>query len=208
MLRKSPLRAIVMLALLLGVLSLAAFPRLHAAAAPAAVTQGDVEAILHAGFTAGQDAILARTDQVVGAPVAESNRAAIDFFVPGTPHYCVDDWHLLRLTVINVVDGVVFFTRDQAIADLQLQTLSFTMDEVSVPITQTPITQLSAADQQLFGLPGPAFLYTAGSVFSPGALGVGPHIARFTIIDPVFGFFHTFEPFVVDASGTGACLQA
>ena len=208
MLRKLILKGAVALALLLGVFSFAAFPRLHATAAPAPVTRGDAAAILRAGFTAGQDAILVHAHQTLGAPVVGLNRAAIDFFTPGPPHFCVDDWHVLRLTVANVVDGVVFFTKDQAIADLQQETLIFTMDGTSVPASQTPITQLNVADQQLFGLPGPAFLYTTGSIFAPSALGVGPHEATFTITDPVFGFFHTYEDFVVDASRTGACLQA
>jgi len=171
------------------------------------VTYGDVQAILHAGFTAGQDAILLHAHQALGAPVEDWNRAAISFFVPGTPHYCVDDWHLLRLTVANSVDNVVFSTKEQVIADLEQTTIAFSMDGVSVPATQTPITHLSAADQQLFGLPGPTFLFTTGSFFSPSALGVGVHRADFSITDPVFGFFHSYEDLVVDASGTGACLQ-
>src|SRR5215472_4105000 len=157
MFRKLLLRGAIVLALLLGVLAFAAFPRSHVRAAPAPVTYGDVEAILHAGFTAGQDAILIHASQALGAPVEDASRAAIDFFTPGpTPHFCMDDWHLLRLTDANSVDGVPFF-----------------MDGAQVSTTQTPITHLSVADQQLFGLPGPTFLFTTGSIFSPSDLSVG-----------------------------------
>jgi hypothetical protein len=207
MFRKLILTGAFVLALLVGVLSFAAFPRSHAAAAPAPVTYGDIQAILHAGFTAGQDAILVHAHQALGAPVEDYSRAAIDFFTPVPPHFCVDDWHLLRLTAINDVDGVFFFTKEQAIADLQQTTVTFTMDGASVSTIQTPITKLNADDQRLFGLPGPAVLFTTGSIFSPGALGVGPHQAEFSIDDPTFGFFQTYEDFVVDASQTGACLQ-
>src|SRR5215472_212337 len=148
MFRKLLLRGAIVLALLLGVLAFAAFPRSHVRAAPAPVTYGDVEAILHAGFTAGQDAILIHASQALGAPVEDYSRAAINFFTPGPPpHFCVDDWHLMRLTVANSVDGVLFFTKEQVVADLQQTTITFTMDFVSVPTTQTPITHLSAADQ-------------------------------------------------------------
>src|SRR5215470_17503068 len=101
MFRKLLFKAALALALLLGILSVAAFPRSHVAAAPALVTYGDVQAILQAGFTAGQDAILVHASQALGAPVEDASRAAIDFFTPGPPHFCVEDWHLLRLTVAN-----------------------------------------------------------------------------------------------------------
>lgn len=208
MVRKKLLTAIVAVVLVAGGLSFVMYPRMHVAAAPAPVTYGDIQAILRAGFTGGQDAILVHATQALGAPVEDYSRATIDFFTPDVPHFCVDDWHLLRLFSANSVDGVVFFTREQAITDLQQQTLTFTMDGAPVSAIQTPITQLSVADQQLFGLPGPTFFYQEGSIFSPGALSVGSHIARLTITDPVFGRFHTFEPFVVDPSGTGACLRA
>src|SRR5215467_6600572 len=109
MFRKLLLRGAIVLALLLGVLTFALAPRSHVRAAPAPVTYGDVQAILRAGFTAGQDAILVHASQALGAPVEDSSRAAIDFFTPGPPHFCVDDWHLLRLTLADVVDGVDFF---------------------------------------------------------------------------------------------------
>jgi hypothetical protein len=207
MVRKLLFKGAIVLALLLGVLSFVAFPRSHAAAAPGPVTRGDVEAILHAGFTDGQAALLVHASQALGAPVEDLSRAAIDFFTPGPPHFCVDDWHLLRLTDANSVDGVLFFTKEQVVADLEQTTITFTLDFVSVSTTQTPISHLNTSDQQLFGLPGPTFLFTTGSIFSPGDLGVGAHRADFSIFDPAFGFFHSHEDFVVDASGTGACLQ-
>src|SRR5262249_32010706 len=75
--------AVLLSALAFTVLTRAYTPSAKAAQAP--VTHGDVEAILHAGFTAGQDAILVHAHQVLGAPVEEVSRAAIDFFTPGPP---------------------------------------------------------------------------------------------------------------------------
>ncbi len=65
----------------------------------------------------------------------------------GGTHYCVDDWHVVRITFINPVDNVIFFTKDQAIADLEATTTTLTLDGVTLPLTQTPIRMLNAADQ-------------------------------------------------------------
>lgn len=180
---------------------LGAFPR-HASAASGLVTKGDVEAILHSGsigFFHG-----AKT-----SPSAEDfPRAAITplSFHSGT-HYCVDDWHVVRITTINVVDNVIFFTKDQAIADLEATTVTLTLDGVTLPAIRTPIIILNAADQQRFGFPGPTFAFQAGSILSPAALSVGQHTAGVVATDPVFGTFQDSSTFTVDPSGTGICLQ-
>jgi hypothetical protein len=193
---------VLLSALALTILARAHTPTAHAA--PARVTQGDVEAIFHAGFTGG-NGILLHSHQVLGAPVADFPSAVLAFFNP-TQEFCVDDWHILRIGVSNSVDNDVFFTKEQAIADLQSTTITFTLDGTPLSTDQTPITQLSVADQKLFGLPGPTFGFQAASFFAPGAISVGMHVVETTITDPVFGSDHRSKTIFIDASGTGACL--
>lgn len=182
---------------------LVAFPR-HASAASGLVTKGDVEAILHSGsigFFHG------RTHGRIGPSAEDFPRAAITPLSSNNgTHYCVDDWHVVRITDINSVDNVFFFTKDQAIADLEATTITFTLDGVTLPAIRTPIIILNAADQQRFGFPGPTFAFQAGSILSPAALSVGDHTAGLVLTDPVFGTFQDSSTFTVDPSGTGICL--
>src|SRR6266702_3484548 len=179
---------------------LVAFPR-PASAASGLVTKGDVEAILHAG------SIMFFHENPVPGFVEDFPRAAITplSFNSGT-HYCVDDWHVVRITDINVVDNVFFFTNEQAIADLEATTITLTLDGVTLPVIRTPIIILNAADQQRFGFPGPAFAFQIGSILSPAALSVGNHTAGIVSTDPVFGLFQDSSTFTVDPSGTGIGL--
>ncbi|HET9920572.1 MAG TPA: hypothetical protein VFQ30_12060, partial [Ktedonobacteraceae bacterium] len=78
---------------------------------------------------------------------------------------------------------------------------------VPLPLTRTPIVKLNAADQQRFGLIGPAFSFQTGSILSPADLSVGDYTAGLVVTDPVFGTFTDSSTFTVDASGTGVCLQ-
>lgn len=182
---------------------LVAFPR-HASAATGLVTEGNVEAILHAGTSGGTP--IFHEHPVPGFD--DHSRAEISplSFNSGT-HFCVDDWHVLRIADINVVDNVFFFTNEQAIADLEATTTTLTLDGVTLPLTQTPIRMLNAADQQRLGLPGSWFWFLAGSILSPAALSVGNHTAGIVSTDPVFGFFQDNSTFTVDPSETGICLQ-
>lgn len=182
---------------------LVAFPR-HASAATGLVTEGNVEAILHANTSGG--GILFHEHPVPG--FEDYPRASITplSFHSGT-HYCVDDWHVVRIATYNGVDNVIFFTKDQAIADLADGTVTLTLDGVTLPVIRTPIIMLNAADQQRFGLPGPLFGFQAGSILSPAALSVGDHTVGIVATDPVFGAFQDSSTFTVDPSGTGICLQ-
>lgn len=189
--------------LLLSLVVFAFVPRSQASAASGLVTQGDVEAILHADPLG---AILFHEHPVPG--FEDFPRAAITplSFFNGT-HYCVDDWHVVRITDSLSVDNVFFFTKEQAIADLEANTVTLTLDGVTLPVTRTPITMLNTAQQQFFGLPGPTVQFQTGSILSPAALSVGDHTAGLFITDPVFGPFTDSSTFTVDPSGTGACLQ-
>ncbi len=137
--------------LLLSLVAVAFTPRSHATAASGRVTHGDVEAILHASFSGG--AILFHEHSVRG--FEDFPRAAITPLSSNTgTHYCVDDWHVVRITVINSVDNILIFTKQQAIAELEATTVTLTVDSVALPTVRTPITMLNAADQQRFDFPG------------------------------------------------------
>jgi hypothetical protein len=177
-------------------------PSAHAA--PARVTRGDVEAIFHAGFTGGSG-ILLHSHQVLGAPVRDVSSAVLAFFNP-VHEFCVDDWHLVRIGLSNSVDNDVFFTKEQAIADLQSTTVAFVLDSTPLTTDQTPISQMSAADQRLYGLPGPTFDFQAVSIFAPDALSSGTHLVEVTVTDPAFGSYHLSKTITLDASRAGACL--
>jgi hypothetical protein len=193
-----------LLVLLLSLLAFTFVPRSQASAASGSVTKGDVEAILHAVTSGG--GILFHEHPVVGfedypfaaiTPLSNHN---------GT-HYCVDDWHVVRIAIANSVDNVIFFTKEQVIADLEATTVTLTLDGVTLPAIRTPIIMLNAADQQRFGFPGPSFAFQTGSILSPEALSVGDHTAGLVVTDPVFGTFQDASTFTVDPSGTGVCLQ-
>jgi hypothetical protein len=190
--------------LLLSLVAFALVPGFHASAASGQVTKGDVEAILHTVANGG--AIFFHEHPVPG--FEDYPRAAITplSFHSGT-HYCVDDWHVVRIAYNNVVDNVFFFTKEQVIADLEATTVTLTLDGVTLPAIRTPIIMLNAAAQQRFDLPGPSFAFQTGSILSPEALSIGDHTAGLVITDPVFGPFQDSSTFTVDPSGTGVCLQ-
>lgn len=190
--------------LLLSLVVFALVPRTQASAASGRVTRGDVEAILHADPDGGSGGILFHAHPVPGfedyplaaiTPLSDHN---------GT-HFCVDDWHVERIVFFNIVDNVFFFTKEQAIADLEATTVTLTLDGVTLSTIRTSIHQLNAADQQRFGLPGPAFQFQTGSILSPTDLSVGDHTAGLVATDPVFGTITDSSTFTVDPSGTGAC---
>jgi len=194
-----------LLVLLLSLLAFTFVPRSQASAASGLVTKGDVEAILHAGTSGG--GIMFHEHPVPG--FEDFPRAAITplSFHSGT-HYCVDDWHVVRITFANFVDNVDFFTKEQAIADLEATTITLTLDGVTLPAIRTPIIMLNAGFwKQRFDLPGPGFAFQTVSILSPAALSVGDHTAGLVATDPVFGTFQDASTFTVDPSGTGACLQ-
>jgi hypothetical protein len=190
--------------LLLSLVVFAFVPGSQASAASGRVTKGDVEAILQTVTSGG--AILFHEHPVPG--FEDFPRAAITplSFHSGT-HYCVDDWHVVRIAISQGVDNVVFFTKEQVIADLEATTVTLTLDGLTLPAIRTPIIMLNAADQQRFGLPGPTFAFQTGNILSPAALSVGDHTDGLVVTDPVFGTFQDASTFTVDPSGTGICLQ-
>ena len=187
-------------------LFLAAFaPGSPASAASGRVTKGDVEAILYAP-TFGGGAIFLHKHPVPG--FEDFPRAAITpLSSTNGKQYCTDDWHVLRIAFLNGVDNVSVLTKEQAITELEGLTITLTLDGLLLPVIQTPIRMLNAADQQRLDLPGPGFAFQAGSILSPTALSAGTHTAGIVSTDPVYGTFQDSSTFIVDPSGTGVCLQ-
>jgi hypothetical protein len=179
-------------------------PGSHVSAASGRVTEGDVEAILHTVTSGG--GIIFHDHPVPG--FEDYPHAAITplSFHDGT-HYCVDDWHVVRIAFANFVDNVDFFTKEQAIADLEAITITLTLDGVTLPAIRTPIIMLNTAEQHRLGFPGPTFAFQTGSILSPAALSVGDHTAGLFATDPVFGTLEDNSTFTVDPSWTGVCLQ-
>ncbi len=194
-----------LLVLLLSLVVFTFVTRSQASAASGLVTKGDAEAILHALTSGG--GIIFHEHPVPG--FEDYPRAAITplSFHSGT-HYCVDDWHVVRIAISQGVDNDVFFTKEQAIADLEATTVTLTLDGVTLPAIRTPIIMLNAGFwKQRFDLPGPFFAFQTGSILSPAALSVGNHTVGLVVTDPVFGTFQDASTFTVDPSGTGVCLQ-
>jgi hypothetical protein len=192
--------------LLLSLIVFVFIPRSQASAASGLVTHGDVEKILHAGYTSTGCAPLFQVHPVPG--FEDCTRATIiPFNVGSVRHNCVDDWHIVRLIWITGVDNVDIFTKKQAVDELKGTTITLALDGVTLPTNQTPVTMLNTADQQRLGFPGPTFAFLTGSILSPADLSVGDHTAGFVANDPVFGTFQDSTTFTVDPSGTGVCLQ-
>jgi hypothetical protein len=192
--------------LLLFLIVFAFVPRSQASAASGLVTHGDVEAILHAGYPSTGCAPLFQAHPVPG--FEDCTRAAIiPFNIGSVRHYCVDDWHIVRFIYITGVDNVDIFTKKQAVDEAKGTTITLTLDGVTLPTIQMPVTMLNAADNQRLGLPGPTFAFLTGSILPPVALSVGDHTAGVVATDPVFGIFQDSSTFTVDPSGTGVCLQ-
>jgi hypothetical protein len=191
------------------ILSLVVFalpPGSQASAASGLVTQGDVEAILHAGYPSTGCAPLFQVHPVRG--FEDCTRATlIPFSDVSGRHYCVNDWHIVRLIWGTAIDNVYIFTKKQAIDELNGTTTALTLDGVTLPVTRTPVTMLNTADQKRLGFPGPTFAFMTGSILSPTALSVGDHTVGFVGNDPVFGSDQDSSTFTVDPSGTGSCLQ-
>lgn len=173
-----------------------------ASANPPRVTQGDVQALFQA-FENGGWAILLHSPPAQGAPADANIRGEIRPlpFHDGR-HYCVEDWHVILVAIVDGGDAT--FTHQDAQARLDPVTVSFTLDGVALPTTRTVIKPFLAPE--LFGLER-TYAFQEGRIMAPSDLSVGSHQLVATII------FSPGEPpevseitFFVDAPGTGVCL--
>jgi hypothetical protein len=106
--------------------------------------------------------------------------------------------------VLAIIDGGdASFTREEAEANLNSVTVSFTLDDAPLSTTRTDLrTALKPSlDPGLFGFEK-AWWFQEGRVMSPADLSVGSHqlvVVQSDEEDLSIEFF-------IDASGTGACL--
>jgi len=164
------------------------------------VTRGDVEAIFNTKLT-GCLAILVHTSLSPG-PVTtchDTPRARINPFIDQL-HYCVDDWHLITLALLDSV----------ANKDLVAQTTlaSYIDGALLTDTQQTPVKRVDpvwaqqTSGEQLVGV-------ATGQFMAPGVISVGSHTLRQVLVNvPLGALVDLSVTFFVDPSGTGICLVA
>jgi hypothetical protein len=198
MLRRRSVRLLLagalIIALLLGGVSFLVLPHLNAAAAHRSglVTRGDAEAIFNAALT-GCGAVAVNGNVHEGQPCEDAQRAQLRLIAPlPTQHYCVDDWHVIRVTDVE---------SSRAAADAFDAT--FVIDGQPLTTQRTPAKPVNPKDAAQFG-PGANYWVNVGAIVSPDALGVGLHTSHIEVFTPAPA--GTFDRvFAIDASGTGAC---
>ncbi len=191
----------------LGFLTISFFPRTHASAAPGLVTRGDAEAIFNAALT-GCAAVLAQGNLHEGQPCEDTQRAQLRLFAPlPTQHYCVDDWHVVRITVVfEVAPGDTNQGTRQKVDEF---TASFVLDGQPLDTSRTPAKPVTPPSASALGVTTPAYWANIGTLLPPEALGVGSHSSHVETFDPSTNTTSVFDSvFVIDPSGTGACLQS
>jgi hypothetical protein len=147
---------------------------------PRRITRGDAEAVLNAAGTGGR--VILRNGQTTEAAPADflGSHGSIRPF-SGSPwdgrHFCAEDWHVILIAWID--GGDASFGRQQAQANLDPVTNTFTLDGATLAMTRTPIKP--ALNPQGFGLER-AWYFQEGRVMSPEDLSVGQHqlSVRFT----------------------------
>ena len=152
------------------------------------VTKSDVIRILYGGAKANT---MKDYQRAAITPLASHNGA----------HFCVNDWHLVRVGLGENIDYVTTFTKDQVIDDLKSYNVTLYLDGVVLPSKHAPLFTTIAADGTKI------WWIQYGSILAPADISVGDHTASVLFSNPTYGDdFHT-STFTVDASGTGACLQ-
>lgn len=181
-----------------SVLSFVVFPHQQAhATPPSVVTRGDAEVIFNAAYT-GCGAIMAQGNLHEGQPCEDWLRAQLRLFADlPTQHYCVDDWHVDRITDVET-------SRESAPAF----DATFTIDGQPLATQRTPVKPVNPNNQAAFVAqfgPGTYYWVNVGTILPPSALGVGIHTSHFEAFAPsgTQTFDRTFE---IVAIGTGACL--
>lgn len=167
---------------------------------PSKVTKGDAQAVLNAAPNAGR--VIQRQEIVrFNTPADPELRATIRPFSGSAfngRHYCVEDWHVI--VVAEIAFGDHSFSEQDAIAELNPITLTFTLDDAELPASRGPIKR--------FLDPAPfdkAYYFQQGALLSPSDLSVGSHSVSYTEVSPI-GEFEDSITFFIDPPGQGACL--
>ena len=166
---------------------------------PSRVTRGDAQAVLNAFPNAGR---IIRSHKIVETTPADPElKASIRPFSGSTfdgRHYCVEDWHVI--VVAEIAGGDNSFSHQDAAAELNPITLTFTLDGAELPTNRGPVKR--------FLDPAPldkAYFFQQGALLSPSDLSVGSHSVSYTEDSPS-GHFESSITFFIDPAGQGACL--
>jgi hypothetical protein len=115
-------------------------------------------------------------------------------------HFCVDDWHIVRVSDGESTDSVT--TKKQVITDLNRTKVTLYLDGVVISSLRSNIFTTTAGDGSTI------WWFQSGSILSPRAISVGEHTAGVLFSDPA-SYPDEFDTstFTVDSSRTGACLE-
>ena len=171
---------------------------------PSRVTRGDAQAVLNAFPNAGR---IIRRNEVVrfNTPADPEVRATIRPFsgsIFDGRHYCVEDWHVI--VVAEIAGGDHSFSEQDARAELNPITLTFTLDGAELPTDRGPIKRFLDPSSFEEGWEE-AYFFQQGALLSPSDLSAGSHSVSYTEDSPL-GHFEDSITFFIDPAGQGACL--
>lgn len=169
----------------------------------ARITRGDAQAVFEA-FGGGGRAILQHSGEAEGAPADFlGTHGAIRPFAPWDGrHFCADDWHVI--VIADVEGGDASFKKQDAEDVISRLTIGFVLDGVPLPTTRTAVKRFHDPGQ--FNL-DEAYYVQQGRLMAPADLAVGPHRLECQMTLDGQPVFQNTINFVVDASGTGACIH-
>jgi hypothetical protein len=157
------------------------------------IGRGRAEAVFHAGVTGGF--------RGRGAPNDPDLEVAILPVLPDGRRYCVEDFHVLVMTLIvdEANDGVTSVGKAKKLFAPTVMT--FVLDGEPFETTRLPVKPF------LKEKPAKAYVLVQGRVVAPGEPAAGSHTLTVTVEnDPVVPGVQVFtSQFFIDAAGTGAC---
>jgi hypothetical protein len=157
------------------------------------IGRGKAEAVFHAGVTGGS--------RGQGSPNDPDFQVAILPILPSGRRYCVEDFHVLAMTLFltEADDGVRNVGEAKKL--FAPTVMSFVLDGEPLETTRLPVKPF------LKLAPAKASILVQGRVVAPGEPPAGSHALTVTIEnDPVVPEVQVnTTQFFIDAAGTGAC---
>ena len=171
------------------------------------LSKGDVEGFLRA-FNTGGLAIRANAPGQGVLDGAPSGTGPAGGVIRGNPffdgrHYCVDDWHVALVSTYDA--DFKPFTLNQARADFEKITVELYLDGVLLTTTRTPVTAAIFNDNASGEIA--VYAINEGTLFAPGAIGVGAHTFRDRVSFEGVPFSDRTITFYVDPSGSPSCCH-
>jgi hypothetical protein len=164
------------------------------------VTRGDAEAIFQGAFNGGW-AVRLHSDNLAGAPA--------DFLADSLArlnngrHYCVLDWHLFNVAIVEGNKSGETFTNQEIFARLASRRVEYEMDGAPMETIRTPPKRTTNPTARGFV---EAFVVSEGQILAPEELSVGQHVltGRGNRAGGPLAAFPAVT-FIIDAAGTGTC---